>query len=363
MRRLSGTAKRRIHLVTVLALLLNLPAHSQDTGYQTVTVGDDTFLPYLPGKVVNRIAKNDVFAQRIFAVLLTQKTVGAPVGYEVEAYSDGSNRSCTILFMPYLLQEGAVIRAPGSSLHFSFNDVGSLFAQTLQPGIGPIYTSLSIAGDFMGFPVFEHEGREVTAIYKGKDALFLPVSQEEYLTALVKAEEKKQQSSGLPGSEEEYRQELEKAYRALLQTDKNAAEEFKKAMDEHLQTNPQGIVTEQLSAVYQRELTRMTPAERKMQAFYAIYAVEKYGNSSGLVPASDHPTAQALVKPNFDALPAGSQALHLITVKWQFSTMEKNASPALYMPGNTSGYGRADTVLHGLYQNKDCWTRITEAVK
>ena len=100
--------------------------------------------------------------------------------------------------MPYLLEEGETVRKPGSNINFYFNDIASIFRQPLQSGIGEIYTLPAKTGDFMGFPIYEHEGRETTAIYKGNEPLFLPVSQEEYLNALIKYEEQKNKENGSP---------------------------------------------------------------------------------------------------------------------------------------------------------------------
>lgn len=348
------------HSGTLLLVFVSLMVHSQN---QTVTIGDDTFLPQLPGKVINRIAKGDVYAQRIFSILLTQPTISAPVGYEVEAYSDGNNRSCTIYFLPYILIDNEIVRSPGSSIHFSFNDVEAVFGQSLQPDIGPVYTRPVRKGEWLGYPVYEHEGQEVAVMYKGEDSLFLPVTQEEYLTALIKSEEKKQSSSVPPATEDEYQKEIQKAYQELLKTDKKAAAEFKKEMDEHQRNSSQGMATDYLSASYKKEFLGLSAAEKKSQAYYALFAIEKLGSMSGLVPESDSQYAQALVKPNFKSIPATTPGIHLIVLRWKFSTIEKSDSPRLYTEGNRSGYGHTDAVVHGVYTNENCWKRIEEVLK
>ena len=348
--------------LVLLMVLLSQFTYSQDLQHKTDTVGEDIFLPYFPGKIVNKITKGDLFAQQLFSILQTEKSISTPVGYEVEMYSDGSNRSCTLYLMPYLLEDGEIVRSPGSSVTFSFNDVASLFGPTLSPEIESIYTPLTCTGNFMGFPVYKHEGREVTTIYKSKNSLFKTVSREEYLTALLKAEEKKQTAMGQPANDEEYRKEIEKVYQELLKTDKTAAAEFKKEMDQHLNSRREPV-PESLAAFYKKELAQLSSAERKQQALYAIYAMEKYGNYSGLVPATDSLNAQALVQPNFKAIPASTSILHLLAVKWKLSTIENRDSPGNYRSDTTKGYHLTDSVAYALYQNADLWKRISAMIK
>src|SRR5574344_94109 len=178
------------YFIILLGLLCNTAVYSQEHSPATVTVGDDIFLPYMKGKVVNRIPQTDINSKKIFNIIRSQTSINTPQGYEVESYSDGSNRFLDISFMPYQLEEGEAVRKPGSSVIFYFNDINSIFGQPLQSGIGDIYTAPVKTSDFMGYPIYVHEGKEVIAIYKGDEPLFLPVSQEEYLTALIKAEKK-----------------------------------------------------------------------------------------------------------------------------------------------------------------------------
>src|SRR5574344_1369239 len=198
----------RKYLFILLFAVSNIAVFGQQYSRKTVTVGEDAFLPYIKGKVVNRIPKNDVNSQKIFIILQSQPSVNMPQGYEVEAYSDGTNGILDMYFMPYLLDEGETVRKAGGSVSFYFNNIASILGQPLQSGIGEISTAPMKIGDFIGYPIYEKEGRETTALYNGNQPLFLPISQEEYLTALIKAEEKKQKNNGSTTSASEKYEEL-----------------------------------------------------------------------------------------------------------------------------------------------------------
>ena len=62
-------------------------------------------------------------------------------------------------------------------------------------------------------------------IYKGTAPLFLPVSREEYLTALINSEVEKQKEYDTAKSSGEISDEVGKAYQELLKVDKAAAAE------------------------------------------------------------------------------------------------------------------------------------------
>jgi len=354
----------RKYLFILLFAVSNIAVFGQQYSRKTVTVGEDAFLPYIKGKVVNRIPKNDVNSQKIFIILQSQPSVNMPQGYEVEAYSDGTNGILDMYFMPYLLDEGETVRKAGGSVSFYFNNIASILGQPLQSGIGEIYTAPMKIGDFIGYPIYENEGRETTAIYKGNEPLFLPISQEEYLTALIKAEEKKQKNNGSTTSASENLKEMEKAYQELLKTDKTAAEEFRKEMESYRKDLAQANTTDDLTTSYKRELARLSPTERKKQAFYATYAMEKYGNFSGLIPERGTGNAQPLIKPNYKAISKNTNYnIRLIVVKWKLSYNEHPYSPRYYQPQNKFGYALTDDKIYELYQNQIVWKRIIQEVE
>ena len=57
------------HLILFLTILCQTIAFGQEYSNKPVTIDERTFLPYMKGKVVNRIAKNDVNCQKIFNIL------------------------------------------------------------------------------------------------------------------------------------------------------------------------------------------------------------------------------------------------------------------------------------------------------
>ena len=60
----------RKHLFILLFAVSNIAVFGQQYSRKTVTVGENAFLPYIKGKVVNRIPKNDINSQKIFSILL-----------------------------------------------------------------------------------------------------------------------------------------------------------------------------------------------------------------------------------------------------------------------------------------------------
>ena len=71
----------RTHLFIMLLAVATMTVFGQQYSRKPVTVGDDTFLPYLKGRVVDRIPENDQYSQKIFAILLSHPFVNAPQGY------------------------------------------------------------------------------------------------------------------------------------------------------------------------------------------------------------------------------------------------------------------------------------------
>ncbi len=349
-------------LFSLLFAVSSIAVSSQQYSRKTITVGEDTFLPYIKGKVVNRIPKNSIIPQKIFSILHSHANVNTPQGYEVEAYSDETNRRLEVYFRPYLLEEGEVVLKPGGCICFHFNDIAAILGQPLQSGISGIYTLPLKTGDFMGFPIYENERCETTAIYKGDEPLFLPVSQEEYLMALIKAEENKNNSATV--SAKDNLKEIEKAYMELLKTDKTAAEEFRKEMESHKKELAQNNTTEDLTASYKKELSALPPAGRKKQAYYALYSMEKYGNLSGLVPDSDTGNAHPLVKPNYKAISQNTNInIRLMAVKWKLDNNAHSCSPSYYQAQDKLGYALTDDKISELYHSRAIWQKIIECIK
>ncbi len=351
-------------------LLLFFPyifTYGQEYSNKPVTVAEDTFLPYLKGKVSNGIHKNDANFQRIFGLLQSAEALTKPQGYEVKTYSDGENSTLAIDFIPYKSEKNETVRAKtASSLTIFLNDIMAMW-QPIDRNTPGIYSAPVKVADFIGYPIYRMEGVEKTIIYKGAAPLFLPVSREEYLMALIKSEEAKQKNNGRPKPPAEISSEIEKTYQELLKTDKAAAEEFKQQMKsfktdmaEYERNKP-----DDPAASYRKELNRLSPTERKQQAYYAIYAPERYGNLSGLVPQGKEGNAAALVKPNDKAFPTDSRDIHLIVLNWNLISTPKSEenSPRLYKPQNSFGYSLTDDKMYELYNNHTLWENIIGLIK
>lgn len=68
----------RTRLFIFLLAVSNMAIFSQQYSPKPITVGEDTFLPYIKGKVINRILENDLNAQKIFAILRSLPSVNTP---------------------------------------------------------------------------------------------------------------------------------------------------------------------------------------------------------------------------------------------------------------------------------------------
>ena len=178
------------HLILFLTILCHTIAFGQEYSNKPVTIDERTFLPYMKGKVVNRIAKNDVNCQKIFNILQSSEIISKPQGYKVDAYSDGNNSSLEVSLSPYWLDNQTIFSDLGSNMKIYLNDIKATWNSLIK------YTDIYLApvkvGDFMGYPIYKLIDDEKVMMYKGTAPRFLPVSREEYLTALINSEVEKQ---------------------------------------------------------------------------------------------------------------------------------------------------------------------------
>lgn len=349
----------------VLLIFCSTNVYGQEFSQKTITINGWTFLPYLKGKVINRISQTDIHARKVFDIIQLQPVINRPQGYEVEAYSDADRPILKINLMPYVLEDEEVIRMSGSHIIFYFNDITFLFEQPLHSGIDNIYTAPMQVGEFMGYPVYRHEARETAIICKSNEPFFLPVSQEEYLTALIKAEEEKRKNDAIQVSTDEIPRKMEESYRELLKIDKEAAKEFKKEMENYKKdlssTNSMGDILTSLK----KELALLSAIERKKQAYYALYSMEKHGKFSGLVPDEEIEYAVPLVKPNEILISKMSGDIRVIIINWELNTEIDGNRIAirLYRPQRNLGYGFTDDKIYEIFENKVTWKSIIELIK
>lgn len=264
-----------------------------------------------------------------------------------------------------------------------------------SPLLYGIYVCPQKTADFLGFPVFQTNRQEVTVISKKGIPVYVPVSQEEYLKALIKywrekiGEEQLSQQNpenqksikSLAGEKEKRRAEMEKAYRELLKYDKNAAEELKKAWQEVEETIARegdgengeitgaGLSAQAVSQMNQvieelkNELNALSPEQKNQQAWYSVGAMEMYGNQSGLVPYEDRENAEALVKINPALIDWSRPAteIQLLVLQWRVGNQNPDI-PRFYNEGK-NGFLLADFNMAELYQQKNIWEEIFKTVR
>lgn len=350
------------HILPILALtLLQAPTFGQENS-NAKDSDEVTFLPHYKGEVVNKISdKPTSNASKVFSVLSSWQAFTAPQGFKLTAFGD--NAHLELMAEPYLLQDGITFANGGASLNVFFNDPSKVFHSSV---VADIYLKPEKVADFYGFPVYSNGTFEVTVIEKTHKPLFVPVTQEEYLKALIADEEKKQKSNGPTMSAAEYQKEVDKTYRELLKTDKKAAAEFKKEMEgvaKEYATNLNQVPD--IISSLKMELQKLSPQERQQQAYYALAAIEKYGNFSGLVPENDKEIGTPLVRPNYSLIEKGKDTIQLMAMRWNLTTVtaEFQSAPRLYTRRQDIGYELADNMLTDLYNNSTIWTRIFALVR
>ena len=351
------------HLILFLTILCHTIAFGQEYSNKPVTIDERTFLPYMKGKVVNRIAKNDVNCQKIFNILQSSEIISKPQGYKVDAYSDGNNSSLEVSLSPYWLDNQTIFSDLGSNMKIYLNDIKATWNSLIK------YTDIYLApvkvGDFMGYPIYKLIDDEKVMIYKGTAPLFLPVSREEYLTALINSEVEKQKEYDTAKSSGEISDEVGKAYQELLKVDKAAAAEYKKEMESFKKdlNESENNKPEDLVSSLKKELANLSPTQRKQQAYYDYYAIGEDGNLSGLVDEGEEATS--LVKPNYNAFSKNSRDIYLISLAWTLidTSEHENHMPRLYQPKNSLGWALTDYKMYELYNNEMLWKEIIKLVR
>jgi len=222
------------------------------------------------------------------------------------------------------------------------------------------------ADDFYGFPVYRNTDKEVTVISKNKAPLFVPVTREEYLQQLIKAEsarEDKQEGSGQKSDSEIILAEMEKTYKELLKADTEAAAEFKTEIQKFradMAKDQDAGAPAGLLASLQAELAKMSPAERKQPAWYAVGAFEKYGNLSGLVPESGRESGTALVRlaPAYAGMTNNKNAINMLILSWNVGSDNSNSDKPYLFDGEPQGFQLADYYMARLYHQQTIWNNI-----
>lgn len=328
---------------------------------KTVEVDDGIFLPYTKGEVVRKISgPRKPALDKICAIITAWDSIAPPQGMKVQC--SGFDHTLEVYFLPYLSEDGTRFASGGGpSVRIHVNDPRQMVGSPIAPDI---YLCPQKRADFHGYPIYQNDDREVTIVYKRELPLFVAVSQEEYLKALVAEEEEEKAPKGSSPDSQTAVREMERAYQQLLKTDKVAATEFKQHMDEfRAEAGKSGDGANSMDpvALLKKELSGLTDEERKRQAWYGgASAMEAYHNASGLVPYEDRDNAEALVRTNPALIEAFSKdQVQLLVIRWSVGGTADSDKPRLYNEGR-AGSNLADDLMSKLYLNQGIWSGIFE---
>ncbi len=328
-----------------------------------VVVGERVFLPYTKGDVIKKINRpQKLVLDKICSIITAWDSIAPPQGMKV--FCSGFDNSLEIYFLPFLFEDDTRFASEGGpTLSFYVNTPLQMFG---SPIVADIFLCPQKAADFYGFSIYRTDHQEVTIVCKKKLPLFIPVSQEEFLKALIAKEEK----NALKGLGPDYQttfKEMEQAYQKMLKMDKEAAKDFKQQMDEFRAEsvkNGGGSNMIDIFTSLKKELFDLTSEERKQQAYYmGSLAIEEYHNVSGLVPYSSKENGEALVKANPELINNSSKdKIQLLIIAWSLGGNSQNIDkPRFYKEGN-KGFRIAYNKMAELYRQKKIWEQVFQMV-
>lgn len=246
----------------------------------------------------------------------------------------------------------------GPHLEISINDPLSIVGHSVASGI---YINPQKTADFYGYPIY-NTGREVTIVTKAKIPLYVPVSQEEYLRALIAETAKK--TSPQPDKEDYQKQlqEMEKNYQELRKQDAEAAKEVRKAIDDLRKELNQKRDDNQSSidpvTMLKNKLSAMTEEERKREAYYGGEDI------TGLVPYEQRKYGEELVRINPSLMHETSKSgIHLLVLSWTISSDNMNSDKPRFYNKKTYGYYHVDYLMSKLYENREIWRKVFDMVQ
>lgn len=325
---------------------------------KTVKTEDGTLLmPYTKGEVEKNITGNyKPTFEKICSIITSWDSINPPQGMQIDCF--GYEKRLEIYFRNYVYADGQ--RFPeegGPHLEISVNDPLSMVGKPVASGI---YLCPQKTADFHGYPVYRIGVGEVTVVTKTHIPLYVPVSQEEYLKTLI-AEEEKNASKYSPLKSQDYQatlQEMEKAYQKLLETDKEAAKEFKQQMldfEKEITKKPEaGQADTTPVSLLKKKLSAMTEEEKRLDAYYGGEDI------SQLIPYEQRQYGDAMIKINPALIrETAKSGIHLL-VLW-CSLVAYNATdvrnPRLFNKGNEGNY-HANYLMSKLYEDQKIWDNI-----
>jgi hypothetical protein len=356
-------------VVFLLAIFsLQAPAVAQNSySEQTVAFGEDEFFPYARGRIIKDIQGERIAQmERIYETIMSWDSLNPPKGFEVRFNAGDSYAN--LAFSAYVREGDTKTTKSGAVLSFYINDPARVLG---SPVAENIFLQPEKVDDFFGHPVFRNTDNEVTVISKSNVPLFVPVSREEYLLQLIKTETVKQQKEDghqQKSDSEVILAEMEKSYGELLKIDPDAAAEFRIEIQNFradMAKDQDAGAPADLLASLKAELAKLSPAERKQPAYYAVGAFEKYGNFSGLLPESGKDSGTALVRPApaYGGMANNKSAINLLIISWNVGTDNANSDKPRLFHGDAKGFMLADYYMVRLYHQQKIWNDIDSLVR
>ena len=327
---------------------------------KTVTIEDytskdlRTFMPFTKGETeINTSGPYKPLFDKICSVITKWGLISPPQGIRVFCY--GYDNWLEVYFSPYMFEGGAKYPSEGySKLSICFDNPDETVGTPAVPGI---YCCPQKTADFYGRPVYGN----VTVVEKTDIPIYVPVSREEYLRALISDLRK---GSAQPTSGQDYKkalQEMEKNYRELQKYNKEAAEGVRQAIEElKLEMNRGGdgiSYADKTISDLENEIASMSVEERKSDAYYG-------GESfSRLVPYGQDEFGELLVKVNPALVAETSKGkAFLTTIVWDMENITVSDQQQLYADGKL-GFWITDYLMHKLSGDSDLWGKILNILK
>ncbi|AGY53288.1 hypothetical protein BRDCF_p661 [Bacteroidales bacterium CF] len=315
-------------------------------------IDEHYFLPNSRGEVKNMLSgpwKTEI--EKICSIISAWKGISPPKGFE--ALFSGISSSFELTFAAYIKEDGQKMTLSGPSITFSINNPSDVFGMSVVDGI---YIKPVENGYFHGFPKFSASRYETVVLTKLDAPLFVPVTREEYLKAMIaRALKEYPESEKLTDTKVSKEiEEMERVYRQLLEVDKAAAEEVKKGIEE-MKKELKNMVTKDedyYPALLKKELDKMDEQERRLPAYYSLSAIDDKISVSGLVRVNDNKNADTLVKvnPALVNILGQTKSTRLLTIHFQQEPGEK-------------GFRLADSKIRELMNNELIWRKIYESIK
>lgn len=340
-------------LAFIILLTISFTSYSQESySDEPVLIDEHYFLPNSRGEVKNMLSgpwKTEI--EKICSIISAWKGISPPKGFE--ALFSGISSSFELTFAAYIKEDGQKMTLSGPSITFSINNLADVFGMSVVDGI---YIKPVENGYFHGFPKFSASRYETVVLTKLDDPLFVPVTREEYLKAMIaRALKEYPESEKLTDTKVSKEiEEMERVYRQLLEVDKAAAEEVKKGIEE-MKKELKNMVTKDedyYPALLKKELDKMDEQERRLPAYYSLSAIDDKISVSGLVRVNDNKNADTLVKvnPALVNILGQTKSTRLLTIHFQQEPGEK-------------GFRLADSKIRELMNNELIWRKIYESIK